>query len=197
MEKKNEERKNEISLKKNEDGKLIKPDFQRNKLFKKGVHLMADEKLEEAARTFEMILRTDPNDVEALLKLGYSRFHLDDFSESIKSYDRVLDIDITNQEAWNLKSLVHYEKKSYAKALDCVEKSIDSVVDAFLNNRDSLAKDINTSLLEDLISSDIYIKKAEVYLDLRNNLLDGENEYFNYVEKIEEYKNMNIILIKR
>ena len=87
---------------------------------------MADEKLEEAARTFEMILRTDPNDVEALLKLGYSRFHLDDFSESIKSYDKVLDIDITNQEAWNLKSLVHYEKKSYAKALDCVEKAIDS-----------------------------------------------------------------------
>ena len=118
--------KNEISLKKSDEGKLIKPDFQRNKLFKKGVHQMADEKLEEAARTFEMILRTDPNDVEALLKLGYSRFHLDDFSESIKSYDKVLDIDITNQEAWNLKSLVHYEKKSYAKALDCVEKAIDS-----------------------------------------------------------------------
>ena len=71
--------KKEISLKKSDEGKLIKPDFQRNKLFKKGVHQMADEKLEEAARTFEMILRTDPNDVEALLKLGYSRFHLDDF----------------------------------------------------------------------------------------------------------------------
>ena len=51
-----------------------------------------------------------------------------------------------------------------------LEKSIDSVVDAFLNNRDSLAKDINTSLLEDLISSDIYIKKAEVYLDIRGVL---------------------------
>ena len=118
--------KNEITLKKSDEGKLIKPDFQRNMLFKTGVHQMADEKLEDAARRFEMILRTDPNDVEALLKLGYSRFHLDDFSESIKSYDKVLDIDITNQEAWNLKSLVHYEKKSYAKALDCVEKAIQT-----------------------------------------------------------------------
>ena len=96
MEESDKEKK-EISLKKSDEGKLIKPDFQRNKLFKKGVHQMADEKLEEAARTFEMILRTDPNDVEALLKLGFSRFHLDDFSESIKSYDKVLDIDITNQ----------------------------------------------------------------------------------------------------
>ena len=125
MEKKTEEKK-ETSLKKVDDGKLIKPDFQRNKLFKKGVHQMADEKLEDAARTFEMILRTDPNDVEALLKLGYSRFHLDDFSQSMKAYDKVLDIDITNQEAWNLKSLVYYQKKNYAKALDSVEKSIDS-----------------------------------------------------------------------
>jgi len=51
-----------------------------------------------------------------------------------------------------------------------LEKSIDAIVDQFLNNRDSLAKDINTSLLEDLISSDIYIKKAEVYLDVRGVL---------------------------
>ena len=41
---------------------------------------MADEKLEEASRSFEMLFRTDPNDIEAMLKLGYSRFHLDDHS---------------------------------------------------------------------------------------------------------------------
>ena len=41
-------------------------------------------------------------------------------------YDRILDIDVTNSEAWNLKSLVHYEQKNYSKALDCVEKAIDS-----------------------------------------------------------------------
>ena len=87
---------------------------------------MADEKLEEASRVFEMILRTDPNDVEAMLKLGYSRFHLDDYSEAMKVYDKILDIDITNSEAWNLKSLVYYEKKNFAKALDSVENALDS-----------------------------------------------------------------------
>ena len=105
---------------------LTDSDFNRKKLFSKGINLMADEKLEEASRTFEMILRIDPNDVDALLKLGYSRFHLEDYTESMRAYDKVLDIDVTNADAWNLKSLVYYERKSYGKALDCADKSIDS-----------------------------------------------------------------------
>jgi len=116
----------DVSLKKIEETSLTNADYQRNRLYKKGINFMADEKLEEASRAFEMILRTDPNDVEAMLKLGYSRFHLDDYSEAMKVYDKVLDIDITNSEAWNLKSLVYYEKKNFAKALDSVEKALDS-----------------------------------------------------------------------
>jgi tetratricopeptide (TPR) repeat protein len=58
------------------------------------------------------------------MKLGYARFHLDDHSESLKVYDKILDIDVTNPEAWNLKGLVHYEQKKYAKALDSVEKAV-------------------------------------------------------------------------
>ena len=120
------EKKEDTSLKKKEETSLTNADYQRNRLYKKGINLMADEKLEEASRSFEMILRTDPNDIEAMLKLGYSRFHLDDHSEAMRVYDKILDIDITNSEAWNLKSLVFYEKKNYAKALDSVEKAIDS-----------------------------------------------------------------------
>ena len=119
-------KKEDTSLKKKDETSLTNADYQRNRLFKKGINLMADEKLEEASRTFEMLLRTDPNDVEAMLKLGYSRFHLDDYSEAMRVYDRVLDIDITNSEAWNLKSLVFYEKKNFAKALDSAEKALDS-----------------------------------------------------------------------
>ena len=120
------DKKKETALSKKDETSLTNVNYQRDRLFKKGINLMADEKLEEAVENFEMILRTDPNDVEAMLKLGYSRFHLDDHSEAMRVYDRILDIDVTNPEAWNLKSLVNYEKKNYAKALDCVEKAIDS-----------------------------------------------------------------------
>ncbi len=105
---------------------LVSPDYNRRKLFKKGINLMADEKLEDAIVLFEQALRIDPDSVETMLKLGYARFHLDDHHEALRVYDRVLDIDVTNPEAWNLKGLVHYEQKRYSKALDSVEKAIES-----------------------------------------------------------------------
>ena len=112
-------------LKKNETS-LIDADFNRNKLFSKGINRMADEKLEDASHIFEMVLRINPDDVDALLKLGYCRFHLEDYTESMRAYDKVLDIDVTNADAWNLKSLVYYERKVYGKALDCADKAIES-----------------------------------------------------------------------
>jgi len=111
---------------KNDEASLVDVDYNRKKLFSKGINLMADEKLEDASHVFQMILRINPNDVDALLKLGYARFHLEDYTESMRAYDKVLDIDVTNADAWNLKSLVYYERKSYGKALDCADKAIDS-----------------------------------------------------------------------
>ncbi|PIY90672.1 MAG: hypothetical protein COY74_00130 [Nitrosopumilales archaeon CG_4_10_14_0_8_um_filter_34_8] len=105
---------------------LVDPDYNRKKLFKKGVNLMADEKIEEAADIFEQALRIEPDNIETLMKLGYARFHLEDYNEALKIYDKILDIDVTNPEAWNLKALVHYEQKNYAKALDSVEKAVES-----------------------------------------------------------------------
>ena len=107
----------EVELKKDETS-LIDADFNRNKLFSKGINRMADEKLEDASHIFQMVLRINPNDVDALLKLGYCRFHLEDYTESMRAYDKVLDIDVTNADAWNLKSLVYYERKVYGKAID-------------------------------------------------------------------------------
>jgi len=117
---------NKGKLAKKDETSLTDVDFNRKKLFSKGINLMADLKLEDASHAFQMILRIDPNDVDALLKLGYARFHLEDYTESMRAYDKVLDIDVTNADAWNLKSLVYYERKSYGKALDCADKAIDS-----------------------------------------------------------------------
>lgn len=118
-------KKTEVEVKKSETS-LIDPSFNRNKLFSKGINRMADEKLEDASHIFQLVLRINPNDVDALLKLGYCRFHLEDYTESMRAYDKVLDIDVTNADAWNLKSLVYYERKVYGKALDCADKAIDS-----------------------------------------------------------------------
>jgi tetratricopeptide (TPR) repeat protein len=117
-----DEEKNEVV----EETSLVDSDYNRKKLFRKGVNLMADEKLEDAIIAFEQALRVDPDNVETLLKLGYAKFHTDDHGGALNVYDRILDIDVTNPEAWNLKGLVHYEQKNYSKALDAVEKATES-----------------------------------------------------------------------
>lgn len=113
-------------VKKGGAGSLVNPDYNRLKLYKKGVNLMADERLEDACEVFEQALRIDHDSVDTLLKLGYARFHLDQYADALKAYDRVLEIDVTHPEAWNLKSLVDYEQKNYSKALDAVENAVES-----------------------------------------------------------------------
>ncbi len=115
-----------IEKKVGKETSLVNPDYNRMKLFKKGINLMADEKLDDAVVVFEEALRIDPENIETLMKLGYARFHLDDHGEALRVYDKILDIDVANPEAWNLKGLVHYEQKKYGKALDAVEKAIES-----------------------------------------------------------------------
>ena len=90
---------------------LVNPDYNRMKLFKKGINLMADEKLEDAVELFQLALRIDPDSVDTLMKLGYAKFHLGDHNGALQVYDKIFDIDVTNQEAWNLKGLEHQRVK--------------------------------------------------------------------------------------
>jgi len=105
---------------------LVDPSYNIKKLFKKGINLMADEKLDDAIEVFEQALRIEPDNIEILMKLGYARFHLEDYNDALKVYDKILEIDVTNPEAWNLKGLVHYEQRKYSQALDAVNKAIES-----------------------------------------------------------------------
>ena len=120
------ESKEELGPKVTKETSLVDPSYNIKKLFKKGINLMADEKLNDAVEVFEQALRIEPDNVEVLMKLGYARFHLDEHNDALKVYDKVLEVDVTNPEAWNLKGLVHYEQKKYAQALDAVNKAIES-----------------------------------------------------------------------
>ena len=84
-------------------------EFQKNELYKRGVSQMANDKLEDAIRNFELALRVDPNYVDAWIKKGYAHFHLEHYPASIQSYDKALERDLTNPEAWNLKGLTYYK----------------------------------------------------------------------------------------
>ncbi len=191
-EKKSEELTTESEAeKKVEETSLVDSDYNRKKLFKKGVNLMADEKLEEAAVVFEQALRIDPKNVETLMKLGYARFHLDDHGEALKIYDKILDIDVTNPEAWNLKALVHYEQQNYAKALDSVEKAIESDPTygmAWYN------KACYLSLLNQVPES-LEALKRSIEIDVKNARKSVRDKDFVNVRREEAYKRINEVVV--
>ncbi|HET7642137.1 MAG TPA: tetratricopeptide repeat protein, partial [Nitrososphaeraceae archaeon] len=99
--------------------------IQKLDLYNKGINHMANEKLSDAIKCFELSLRIDPLFVNAWIKKGYSHFHLGEYSVAISSYDNALDLDINNFEAWNLKGLAYYRMNNLVKAIECCEKSID------------------------------------------------------------------------
>jgi tetratricopeptide (TPR) repeat protein len=113
--------------------KITQDDIKKVNLYNKGVNKMAEEKFEDAIRCFDLSLRIDPFFVDALIKKGYSHFHLNQYNLAITIFDRVLEIDINNPEVWNMKGLVFYKSKNYEKAIECCEKAID------FNPNDSMA----------------------------------------------------------
>ena len=120
-----------------ESGNKIKAnnitDIQKFDLYNKGVNHMANEKLSDAIRCFELSLRIDPQFVNAWIKKGYSHFHLGEYTVAISAYDHALDLDINNFEAWNLKGLAYYRMNNLIKAIECCEKAID------LNHNDGMS----------------------------------------------------------
>ena len=99
--------------------------IQKFDLYSKGINHMANEKLTDAIRCFELSVRIDPQFVNAWIKKGYAHFHLGEYTVAISCYNNALDLDINNFEAWNLKGLAYYRMNILDKAVECCEKSID------------------------------------------------------------------------
>ncbi|MBI3841636.1 MAG: tetratricopeptide repeat protein [Thaumarchaeota archaeon] len=173
------------------ESKLTDPDYTRNEFYKKGIKMMADERMEDAIQAFEKALRVDPNHVDSLIKLGYARFHADDFSGAMEAYDKVLQIDVTNADAWNLKGLVHYELKNYEKALECVEKAIDS------NPTDGMAwynKGCYHSILNQIPEA-IEALKRSIEIDVKNAKRAVKDKDFENVKAEEGFRRIVEVVV--
>ncbi|MDE1725229.1 MAG: tetratricopeptide repeat protein [Thaumarchaeota archaeon] len=171
--------------------KITDPNYTRTKHYKKGISLMADERMEDAARAFEDALRIDPGHVDSLLKLGYTRFHMNDLAGALEQYNKVHEIDVTNAEAWNLKGLIYYRQKNYDKALDCVEKAIDS------NPTDGMSwynKACYHSLLNHIPES-IEALKRSIEIDVKNAKKAVKDKDFENIKADEGYRRIVEVVV--
>lgn len=181
----------EVSEVKPSESKLMDPNYTRNKLFKKGISLMADEKMEDAARAFEDALQVDPGHVDSLLKLGYTRFHMGDLAGAMESYNKVHEIDVTNADGWNLKGLIYYRQKNYEQALECVEKAIDS------NPTDGMSwynKACYNSLLNHIPEA-IEALKRSIEIDVKNAKKAVRDKDFENVRADDGYRRVVEVVV--
>lgn len=173
------------------EAKLTNPNYTRDNMYKKGVSLMADERMEDAAAAFEAAIQIDPGHVDSILKLGYARFHMGDFAGSMESYNKVHEIDVTNSEAWNLKGLIYYRQKNYEKALECVEKSIE------INPTDGMSwynKACYHSLLNNIPES-IESLKRSIEIDVKNAKKAVRDKDFENVKADEGYRRIVEVVV--
>ena len=173
------------------ESKLTDPNYTRDKLYKKGVTLMADEKMDDAARAFEGAIQIDPGHVDSLLKLGYARFHMGDLAGAMESYNKVHEIDVTNSEAWNLKGLIYYRQKNYEKALDCVEKAIET------NPTDGMSwynKSCYHSLLNQIPESMEALKRS-IEIDVKNAKKAVRDKDFENVKADDGYRRIVEVVV--
>ncbi|MDE1764894.1 MAG: tetratricopeptide repeat protein [Thaumarchaeota archaeon] len=173
------------------ESKLADPNYARDKMYKKGITLMADEKMEDAARAFEGAIQIDPGHVESLLKLGYARFHMGDLAGAMESYNKVHEIDVTDSEAWNLKGLIYYRQKNYEKALECVEKAIET------NPTDGMSwynKSCYHSLLNQIPES-IEALKRSIEIDVKNAKKAVRDKDFENVRADEGYRRIVEVVV--
>jgi tetratricopeptide (TPR) repeat protein len=176
---------------KESDSKLTDSNYSRNKHYKKGVSLMADERMDDAARAFEDALRIDPGHVDSLLKLGYTRFHMNDLASAMEAYNKVQDIDITNAESWNLKGLIHYRQHNYDKALECVEKAIDS------NPTDGMSwyNKACYHSLQNHIPESIEALKRSIEIDVKNAKKAVRDKDFENIRTDEGYRRIIEVVV--
>lgn len=181
----------ETKLVKDNDKKITDSNYSRNKNYKKGVSMMADERMDDAARAFEDALRIDPGHVDSLLKLGYARFHMNDLSSAMDAYNKVHEIDVTNPEAWNLKGLIYYRQKNYEKALECVERAIES------NPTDGMSwynKSCYHALLNHIPESIEALKRA-IEVDVKNAKKAVRDKDFENIKTDEGYRRIVEVVV--
>ena len=171
--------------------KITQDDIKKVNLYNKGLNKMSEEKFEDAIRCFDLSLRIDPFFVDALIKKGYSHFHLKQYNLAITIFDQVLDRDINNPEVWNLKGLVYYKSKNYEKAIECCEKAID------FNPNNSMAW-YNFACyltLDGRATKDMEALKKSIELDIANAKKAVKDRDFINARMEEDYKRIIEVVI--
>ena len=131
----------------------------------RGIHELNLGNIKKAILIFQDILKIEPKNVEALIKLGNIDGKLGRYKRAIENYDKVLRIEPTSKLALLNKGLAHHFLLDYDKAIWCFDKVLQTNSKnnvALYNKASSLIKKNQTEqgikILQDIIKNDFSYK---------------------------------------
>ena len=92
--------------------------------YKKGILLNIDNKFEEAIQCFNKAISLNPGDVEIYLDKSIAEEGLELIDEAVKSLKTVLEMDITNDEAYYNLGMIAFKENNFIRAKECFLKTI-------------------------------------------------------------------------
>ena len=114
-----------------------------NLLLKKGQTFLNLGNPKEALEIYEIILKDEPQNIEALIKKGHILGMIGRYVQAIDSYDKVLSQEESNLIALLNKGLAHHYLKEYEISISCNEKVLKTKpknTTALYNKASSLVK---------------------------------------------------------
>ena len=128
-----------------------------NELFLKANNCIDDENFSKAIEFYDLILKTDPKNISALIDKGVTLQILGKIKSSIHSFNKALELSPNNIDALiNKGSALHLDQK-YFDAIACYDKALE------IDQKCSMAlayKGLSLGELNDLPEAIRYFKKA-------------------------------------
>ena len=87
-------------------------------------HLTHIGDMKQAISSFDAILESHPDNIDALNGKGLVLFKMESYEEALSNFDKVLEIESDNIDALNGKGLVLFKMESYEEALSNFEQAL-------------------------------------------------------------------------
>jgi len=155
-------------------------------LMLEGNYYFQQSKFLEAKRIYELVLKNEPFNMQALDLLGVISLESKEYISAIELMKRILEIDPKSSFALNNSGVAYLHLKDYANAINFFSKVIEidpDYVEALLNlgtcyqqtkNLDAAIKYFDLSILKNPTFYEAYFNKANALVQLKEYLLSLE-----------------------
>ena len=142
-----------------------------------------DQRFPDAISSYRELLKINPKDDDAILKMGFSYMKLKDYEKALESFRKTVKINPKNKSAFYAMGNIHLLKRENGLAIQAYEKAI-SIDSTFVKAYGDLAsvhistKDFEkaVSILEKALEIDSDFSKGYLLLGIARNSLGRQHE---------------------